>query len=119
MRHITRILCGFPVIILASFYATWVAGFFALGHWPRSSFDDPKGIAGSFVWLYHATQVLVLIGIPIFCPVLLFTILICFIKKPDGWKTRLVELMGAVVLFASFMLFARWDPQSVIEWFFD
>jgi hypothetical protein len=119
MRYITRIFCGFPVIVLSSFYATWMAGRLALGYWPRSSFDDPKHINGSMMWLYHFTQILLFIGIPLFCLILPILILYCLIKKPDGWKTRLVELMGAVVLSAGFILFAKWDPQSVIEWFFD
>jgi hypothetical protein len=119
MRYATRILCSFPVFVLASFYATWTAGRLALGYWPRSSFDDPKSIEGSLMWLYNFTAILVIIGIPLFCFILLSLILVCVFRKPDGWKRRLMELTAAVVLFAGLLLFSRWDPQSVIEWFFD
>jgi hypothetical protein len=119
MRRITRILCGFPIVILASFYATWGAGRLALGYWPRSSFDDPKGIEGTWMWLYGFTQILILVGIPLFCLTLIVVTLVCLSQKPEGWKTRLLELTCAAVLFAGLLLFARWDPQSVIEWFGD
>jgi len=97
----------------------WVAGRLTLGYWPRSSFDDPKSIGGFFVWFYGFTQILLFIGIPVFCLMLVAFFPICATKKLDGWKTRLTELTGAAVLFVGLMLFAKWDPQSVIEWFFD
>ena len=95
MGYVTRILCGFPVLVLASFYATWVAGRLAPGYWPRSSLDDPKNIEGGLMWLYDVTAVLVLIGVPLFCLAVLVLALLFFFKKPDGWKTRLMELGGA------------------------
>ena len=119
MRYVTRALCGFPLLVLASFYATWVAGRLALGYWPRSSLDDPKNIEGGLMWLYDVTAVLVLFGVPLFCLAVLIFSLVCVFKKPAGWKTRLMELGGALVLFIGLMLFSHWDPQSVVEWYFD
>ncbi len=119
MRYVTRVLLGFPIMVLASIYATWLAGRLALGYWPRSSLDDPKHIEGGLMWLYDVTALLVLVGIPMFCLVLLVLFFVCFFKKQDGWKTRLVELAGALVLFVGLVLFSYWDPQSVVEWYFD
>jgi hypothetical protein len=119
MRYVTRALCIFPIFVLASFYATWVAGRLALGYWPRSSLDDPKNIEGGLMWTYDVTAISVLYGVPLFGLSLLVFVLICFVKRPDGWKTRLLELAGALVLFVGLAFFSHWDPQSVIEWFFD
>lgn len=119
MRYVTRALCGFPVLVLASFYATWVAGRLALGYWPRSSLDDPKNIEGGLMWLYNVTAVLVIYGVPLFGLALLMLTLICLFRRQDGWKIRLIELSAALMLFVGLFLFSRWDPQSVIEWYFD
>jgi len=62
------------------------------------------------MWLYDATVNLVVIGVPLFCYAL---------KGQAEWKTRLLELAGGAVLFVSLILFSKWDPQSVIEWFWD
>ena len=88
LRYATRALCGFPVLLLASFYATWVAGRQALGYWPRSSFDDPKYIKGGLMGLYDITEVLVLLGIPLFCLALPTLALVFFFQRPEGWKVR-------------------------------
>jgi hypothetical protein len=119
IRSIARVLCGFPILVLASFYSTWVAGRLRLEHWPRPSFDDPKDIGGIFVWFYGFTYILLFIGIPLFLLFLLGQFLIYSTSKPDGWKNRLIELMAAAGLFVGLLLFAKWDPQSVIRWFFD
>lgn len=119
MRYATRALCSFPTLLLTSFYATWVAGRQALGYWPRSSFDDPKHIKGGLMGLYDITQVLIIVGIPLFCSALSVLALVCFYHRPEGWKSRLRELALALILFFGLLLFGRWDPHSVIEWYFD
>jgi hypothetical protein len=119
MRYVPRILCAFPPLLLLSSYATWGAGRLALGHWPRSSLDDPKHIEGSLMWLYDVTAVLVLIGVPLFCLASLIFGLIFLLNKPEGWQHRLKELLISICLFIGFLAFSRWDPQFVVEWFFD
>lgn len=71
------------------------------------------------MWPYHSTAVLITVGLPLFCFAVVGLSLICFFKKPDGWKTRLMEIGGALLLFVGLILFSRWDPHSVIEWYFD
>ena len=71
------------------------------------------------MWLYDVTLVLVLIGVPVFCILLLSLALVCLFRRPDGWKTRLIELAVGLILFVGLVLFSHWDPQSVIEWYFD
>lgn len=119
MSYVTRLLCAFPVLVLAFIYGTWAAGRIALGHWPRSSFDDPKHIEGGLMWMYDVTAYLFYFGIPLFCLALLVLAVICLVKKPQGWRNRLMELGLALALFVGLVLFSRWDPQSVVEWYFD
>jgi hypothetical protein len=119
MKHITRLLCAFPALVLACFYGTWFAGRAALGHWPRASFDDPKDIKGGMMWMYDVSSYLIYIGVPLFCFALVVLGAIVLAGRQEGWKKRLIELGIALFLFVGLVLFARWDPQSVIEWYFD
>jgi hypothetical protein len=115
-----RLLCLFPLLVLSSFYSTWIAGRVELGYWPRSSLDDPAGIGGPFFHLYyHSTELLVRFGFPMFGLALVTLVLICLVKRPDGWKRSLVELVFAVLAFCWMMVLVRWDPLRVVEWYFD
>jgi len=120
MRYLTRLLCGYPLLLPSSFYATWVAGRLALGYWPRPSLDDPKSIEGGLMWFsYLVTMVLMFVGVPLFCFAVAAAALACIFRKPQGWSYQLLELLAALVLLVGFVLFARWDPHSVVEWYFD
>ncbi|HXJ57504.1 MAG TPA: hypothetical protein VNU68_12665 [Verrucomicrobiae bacterium] len=120
MRYVTRTLCAFPLLLVASFYATWIAGRIALGHWPRPSLDDPKGIAGALMaWFYNLTALLAGLGIPLFGLAILGVTLICVAERPEGWRNRLVEALVALVLFIGFVIFCLWDPHSVLTWYMD
>ena len=61
----THSLIAYPPILMASFYATWLAGRFHLGYWPRSSLDDPKYIEGFWMCTYDVTAILLLVGLPL------------------------------------------------------
>ena len=66
----TRIACwafaAFPLVLLASLYTTRLAAWYALGHLPRPSLDDPKSI-GSIVDVPHtATWLLIALSTPAF-----------------------------------------------------
>jgi hypothetical protein len=119
VRYVTRLLCAFPLLLLACFYGTWLAGRAALGRWPRLIFDDPKHIKGGMMWMYNVTYYLITFGIPLFCLSLLAVGAIVLIRRREGWRKRLIELGIAIFLFFWLVLFARWDPQSVMEWYFD
>jgi len=120
LRILTRFLCAYPVLMALSFYVTWAVGRLTLGYWPRSSLDDPKQIGGVLMELsYFSTGMGMMIGFPVFCALLIILGVVClFWRREDrGW--RLLELVVAVVLMAGFFGFARWDPHSVVEWYFD
>jgi hypothetical protein len=119
MRYVTRTLCSFPPLVVLSFYGTWLAGRLALGYWPRPNLDDPKDIEDGLMWLSNVTAVLVVIGIPVFWFAAVAIALICLFRKPAGWEHRLGELAVALVLFIGLVVFMRWDPQSVVRWYFD
>jgi hypothetical protein len=61
----THVLMAYGPILVASFYATWLAGRISLGYWPRPSLDDPKGIIGFWMWTYDVTAFLSLVGLPV------------------------------------------------------
>src|SRR5687768_8313784 len=119
MLYASRSLMVFPVLLLASFYATWAAGRLALGRWPRPSWDDPKRIEGAFMWTYHVTGILLVPGVPLFCVAMLVLAWACLTKKPEGWQTRLRETLAALIVFVAVLAFIGWDPHSVVNWYFD
>ncbi len=49
---------AYPLVLLASLYLTWFAGWVALGHPPRPSLDDPKYIGLLVDVPYTITMVL-------------------------------------------------------------
>jgi hypothetical protein len=96
-----RLLCLYSLVLLSSFYSTWVAGRLQLGYWPQSSLDDPRYIGGPFFHLYYeATGLLLGSFFPTFGIALVALALICLVKRPDGWKRGLVELVFAMLAFA-------------------
>jgi len=109
----------YPFLLVAAFYATWLAGRYELGHWPRPFFDDPGQIGGFVAVFDYATTFLLLAGLPAVCLSHAVAAALLF-GKPE-YRTRravLVEVLALVSLGVLF-LFVRWDPQRVIEWYFD
>jgi hypothetical protein len=120
IRYATRSLCVFPPVVLGAFYLTWVVGRLALGYWPRPSLDDPNYIPGMLMsWIYNSTALFFMVGMPLFFLAVMAGGMCLFLKKPEGWKARLTELGCASILFAGLLFFLRWDPQSVVSWYFD
>ncbi|MBA4388363.1 MAG: hypothetical protein C0404_10305 [Verrucomicrobia bacterium] len=115
----TQILIAYGPLLVASFYATWLAGRVSLGYWPRASLDDPKGIVGFWMWTYDATALLLLAGLPVVGALAAMSL---FRPLRDGspeWKRRLVEASVGTVLILFAVGFLRWDPHHVVEWYFD
>jgi hypothetical protein len=114
----THLLIGYGPFLVASFYATWLAGRISLGYWPRSSLDDPKQINGFWMLTYDLTALL-LIGLPV---VGLLAAMSLFRPLGDGlpeWKTRLMEMLVGILLVILTIGFLLWDPHHVVEWYFD
>ncbi len=112
----------YPVLLLASLYATWLTAWCALGHRPRPSLDDPKFIS-SVVDVPHFLTWLLLTG---FLPALLICLALvlaeCARSLPLGKDraARVAALIGVpTLLWASAFVVLRQDPGQVLYWFFD
>ena len=120
MRYLTKLLIGFPLLLLAYLYATWCAGYLALGYWPRPMLDDPKYIGSGLVeFCFVVTYLLAGLGIPLFCLAVVPLTTVYLVVRPKDWKKRTLDLGIAMALFASVILFIRWDPLRVLEWYLD
>lgn len=119
MRKLAVANLLYPFLVVAAFYATWVAGRHELGHWPRPNFDDPSQIGGVAPVFDYVTTFLLLAGFPALCVSHVVAAALLF-GKPE-YRTRravLVEVL-ALMSLALLFLFPRWDPQRVIKWYFD
>ena len=109
---------GYPFLLPLMMVATWVTGRWSLGHWPRTSLDDPSTIG---VWVnipYHVAMVLVVFGLPAFG--------ICMgLLLHDSWRNecrrkRSLTIAGAAALgMIGMVLVLRWDPLGIVDWFMD
>jgi hypothetical protein len=109
---------AFPFALPLAIYLTWIAGRLTLGYWPRPSLDDPKSI-GIWVRILHTTTTLILMfGLPVFAIMILA--LLCRAVRDKSRRSRLLLDLGLSTLFmVGAILFLRWDPLHVVEWFMD
>lgn len=119
VRKLTITNLLFPFVLVAAFYATWVAGRWELGHWPRPNFDDPAQIGGFVAVFDYPATFLLLAGFPAVCVSHAVAAALLF-SKPE-YRTRGVVLFEvlALVSLGLLLLFVWWDPQRVVEWYFD
>ncbi len=111
---------SFPLCVLAWLYVVWFHGWIALGHPPRSSLDDPKNI-NSIEYSYLMMYVLLIITPFVFLISLGLTLIRVAEKVRSGspWAARLLPLLLFPLTWGLSYFALRWDPYSVLEWFFD
>ena len=109
---------AFPFLLPLALYLTWLAGRITLGYWPRPSLDDPKYI-GIWVSIPHAlTTLLLMVGFPIFAGIILS--LLCRAVHDQASRNRLLLISGfSSACMVGAIMFLRWDPFRVAEWFMD
>jgi hypothetical protein len=112
----------YPIQFLVAFYSTWLAAWFALGHPPRPSLDDPKFI-GLPVDVFYAATILHMIGAPAILGAHAILLMIwSYVELVDNPR-RIVRMGPFLVL--PFLLWGltyatfRWDPGRVLYWFMD
>jgi hypothetical protein len=109
---------AFPFILPLALYLTWLAGRFTLGYWPRPSLDDPKFI-GSWVSILHTLTTLLLMGgFPVFAVIIPALLCRALLDQPHRNRLLLVSGCSSVCMMGAIM-FLRWDPLGVAEWFMD
>jgi hypothetical protein len=119
LARLAMALCAYPVLLVASLYATWCIAWAILGHRPVSSLDDPRSISRAVDVPYFLFFTL-LIGM--FPAIGLHVAAVAVMMAGDlrkGRATGAVLLIVAAALWSGAILFLRADPWRVGEWFMD
>ena len=118
MRALRIYTLTYPFAVEASLFATWFAARLRLGHWPRPSIDDPGQIGGWFDIPMGITGILLIAGFPAFI-VAVGALFYRALRAPSERVRLLTTASVAVLLMAAEVLFARWDPLRIGDWFMD
>ena len=114
---LTDLVVVYPVVVVAAFYAEWLYAWLVLGHQPRPSIDDPKDVPSSG-WLSVLVIILLLGLLP--AAVTALWLIAIHAMDSDGQSRRLrAQMIGLVTLWPALVLWPRWDPCRVLEWWFD
>jgi hypothetical protein len=109
---------SYPFVVLLSFYVTWIAAWFALGHPPRPSLDDPKDI--DLIAAPYSITCLFMFCIP-FAFLGSLGLMVARFGKEVGsgspWSV-LCLLITPLSWVAGYGLLV-WDPLYVFYWFMD
>jgi hypothetical protein len=107
----------YPVVVVAALYGEWLLAWHVLGHPPRPSLDDPKGIPGSS-WMHAVTALAVLGTLPAAFAALALNATHLVMARPSAVRgvARLVALSG---LWLALFALLRWDPWQVGYWWMD
>lgn len=120
MKALRAYIKAYPFALFIAFYATWIAGRLTLGHWPRTSLDDPKSIGGLVPFPYNFTMLLIFVGLPAFVLLELLLVGMAFAGgNPDRRKEALLFSLKAMAWFVAVIGFLFLDPFGVFEWFMD
>ena len=119
---LTRFAYAYPVLMLASLYATWFVAWAVLGHQPRPSLDDPKYIS-TLVDIPYVFTMILIIAMP-GAMVLAVGMTPLHLRKSGSStnsvavKTTLALLILAA-LWAATIAVCRLDPWNVSMWYMD
>jgi hypothetical protein len=129
LRTAAWICAIYSVLVLASFYATWLTAWCVLGHPPRPSIDDPKSISPIVDVPFVATDLLIG-GVPfvllLFVPLALTATEVT--RNPSARENQplkeAVQRVAAPISWGVFFWLAVFvilllDPLGVIFWFMD
>jgi hypothetical protein len=118
--HKENLLIIYPFVLVASFYATWLAGRYHLGHWPQPSNDDPKYIPGFWMWTYDFTTIVLFVGLPL---VLVLSIYSLLKPPPEGSPRRkratMQVYLGILLLALAFVFMGSGYFRHIIIWYLD
>lgn len=112
---ISALAWAYPFVLMSGFYGTWLAAWLVLGHIPRPSLDDPARISWIVTILYGLTGLLLVAMLP----ALLIGAMLKIFNFRYPLLRRFLHFGLFVMLWAVTILFLRWDPVRVIEWYMD
>ena len=127
LRTAAWVCAVYSLVVLSSFYATYLTACCVLGHRPRVYLDDPRFI-GPIVEVPYASTFFFVQGIP-FIWVSCAVLVVAAVAR-NLWRASVQPLREAVQRFVAPFLWGvffwtssfvvlRWDPLSVVYWYFD
>jgi len=105
----------YPVLLVATYYGTWVLGWLTLGHPPRASLDDPSDTLGGVYW---ASGVVVML-MPIALVASIVTIALRFLSSAVPKSTAILHAVIDVAVWTVVIFHLRSDPIGVVNWWID
>lgn len=88
----------------------WVTGLLSL--------DDPKLISPWVDIPYGITELLLLLGLPLFFTAVLGLVCVAWQNQPQRRQLLVTAIVSIAALTASFALL-RWDPLRIVAWYAD
>jgi hypothetical protein len=106
-----------PVLVAVAVYGEWLVSWACLGHRPRPSLDDPKGVDCSN-WMYPIAALLMVGAVPAAVAALLLNLAHWRINTPPAmWGA--IRLLIVVVSWAALAAVFGSDPGGVLYWWWD
>jgi hypothetical protein len=108
---------AYPLLLAALLYGEWLLATYMLGHTPEPSVDDPKDIIGSS-WMHLFTGLALLGLAPAGILALIMNAL--HVGYHRVYDLRLAaRVAGLLVIWFGLFALLRYDPGSVVVWWFD
>ena len=114
-RWIDWFVWTFPLLPVSSLYCTWLVAWLSLGRIPRVSLDDPKNIGIAVDILYLLTALLFLM-LPLAATIGPLAQLTVGSRKR---RTRVYYVAISIAVSVSAIVFLRFDPFGVLNWYID
>lgn len=107
----------YPLFVVACLYVEWFLAWTLLGHAPRPSIDDPKFIPGASS-MHWVTLVAFVSLFPIAVAGLAVNALYVA-RDRFRWSRLAARWLGVIALVAGAIVWMRWDPWRVVDWWLD
>ena len=115
LRQVANASAWFPLCALAMLYGQWALSGVVLGHEPRVSLDDPKGVAWVH-WLHPVTGCMLIALRPAMLVAVVANLLYAKRSGRAGGNQRL--LFVAAIAGWTLLVLAM-DPGDVLQWRLD
>ena len=123
IRAMVWITSIYPLLIIASFYATWLTAWCILGHRPRGWLDDPGSISPIVDVVRAVPVMLIMLGTPlvwfVHAPVILAMVYWNMAERKTPVGKGVMQLLIPLLAWVSLFVILSSDPGSVINWYYD
>lgn len=123
LRTLVWVSSIYPLLILSSFYATWLTAWCVLGHPPRPYTDDPDRL-GSIVRMVRGVPFLLLtVGTPLIgfigAPLIIAGVYWNMAQRRTSPWNGALQILAPPCAWLSAYAILQWDPGRVLVWFMD